>query len=248
VDKRTYFGGRTTARRARRAICVGAFVLASIASGPAAAESLFLTGAETSRDGGYIYGALLAPLPGSTLGNGFVQRYWAEWLRYEYVGGSNQVIEARAPGFEAALGYQKGHANGYFGTYAGIYHRNVSLSPDDSDSTVRGSQTRLRVQLEAEQRFASVWRVNGIASYVFVQEGYWLRARLLRAVRGPVLFGVEALAQGDPAYKGHQIGLVVTGFEPVPRLSLGFKLGARKIEGRSTGSYVGFELGKVFGK
>jgi hypothetical protein len=247
VDKRKHFGGRTAAR-VRRAACVGAVAVASLASGFAAAESLFLTGAETSRDGDYVYAAFLLPFPGSTLGNGFVQRYWAEWLRYEYVGGTNQVIEAKAPGFEAALGYQKGHENGYFGTYAGIYHRNVSLSPDDPNSTVRGSQTRLRVQVEAEQRFATAWRVNGIASYVFVQEGYWLRARLLRAVRGPVLFGIEGVAQGDPEYKGNQVGLVLTGFEPVPRLSLGFKLGAKKIEGRSTNAYVGFELGKVFGK
>lgn len=182
------------------------------------------------------------------MGNGFVHRYWAEWLRYEYVGGSNSVTEAKAPGLEAAIGYQKGHANGYFGTYAGIYHRNVSLSPDDPNSEVRGSQTRLRVQFEAEQRFATAWRANGIASYVFGQEGYWLRARLLRTVSGPLLFGVEGVAQGDPEYKGQQVGLVLTGFEPAPRLNLGFKLGAKKIQGSPTGAYLGFELGKVFGK
>ena len=190
----------------------------------------------------------MAPLPGSTLGNGFVQRYWAEYLTYEYVGGSDQDIEAKAPGVEAALGYQKGYETGYFGVYAGLYHRNVSLSPDDPNSSVRGSQTRLRVQLEVEQRFATAWRVNGIASYVFVQESYWTRARLLRAVRGPLLFGVEAVVQGDPEYKGNQVGLVLTGFQPVPGLDLGFKLGAKKIEGRSTVAYVGFELGKLFGK
>lgn len=178
-----------------------------------------------------------------------MQRYWVEWLRYEYTGGPlNQTIEAKAPGGEIALGYQKANPSGYYGFYAGGLYRDTSLSPDDPGSKARGSHLRLRVQAEGEHRFADAWVVNGIASYVFGQEAYWLRARLLRKVTGNLLAGVEGVQHGDPDYEGHQVGLVLTGFEPVPRLNLGFKLGIKKIEGRDSNLYVGIELARPFGK
>jgi hypothetical protein len=245
VDKKTPVGRRSGGHGARG--CLAA-LLAVCWTSTFAAESLFLAGGEGSRDGEYAYLAAIIPFPGSSLGGGLVQRYWAEWLSYEYVGFANQVIEARSPGFEAALGYQRGHSTGYYGAYAGVYYRNVSLSPDDPTAEVRGAQIHLRVQLEGEQQFASVWRVNGIASYVFGMEGYWVRARLLRSVRGPILAGVEGIVQGDPDYKGAAFGAVVTGFEPFPRWNIGFKVGAKKIEDRPTTAYVGIEVGKLFGK
>jgi hypothetical protein len=231
-------------------IARGLAVLALVcASATAWGESLFITGGEASKDGDYAFAAAIVPFPGSTLGNGFVQRYWAEWLRYEYVGGPlNQSIEAKAPGGEIALGYQKANPSGYFGFYAGGLYRDTSLSPDDPGSKARGGHLRLRVQAEGEHRFVDTWVVNGIASYVFGQEAYWLRARVLRKVTGNILAGVEGVQHGDPDYEGHQVGLVVTGFEPAPRLNLGFKIGIKKIEGRTSNAYIGLELARPFGK
>jgi hypothetical protein len=248
MDKTKYLGDPRNggARTARR---VTAAVLLAIASGAVSAESLFLAGGEMSKDGDYVYAAALLPFPGSTLGNGFVHRYWAEWLRYEYLGGpANQSIEAKAPGFEVALGYQKANPTGYFGLYAGGFYRDTELEPDDPSSKARGSHLRLRLQIEGEQRFQDTWVVNGIASYVLGQEGYWVRGRVLRKVSGPVLAGIEGVTQGDPDYQGNQVGLVVTGFEPLPRLNLGFKAGVKKIEGRSSNAYFGIELARTFGK
>jgi hypothetical protein len=247
MDKTKHFGDTRNggARAARR---IAAFLLA-IASTCASAEGLFLAGGETSKDGDYVYAAALLPFPGSTLGNGFVHRYWLEWLRYEYVGGpANQVIEAKAPGAEAALGYQKAGPNGYYGLYAGAFYRDTELTPDDPSSKARGSHLRLRLQVEGESRFENTWVLNGIAAYVFGQEGYWLRARVLRRVSGPIFAGLEGVTQGDPDYQGQQVGLVVTGFEPAPRLNLGFKAGVKKIEGRSSNAYFGIELAHTFGK
>jgi hypothetical protein len=234
-------GGARTARR------IAAFLLA-IASTCASADGLFLAGGEMSKDGDYAYAAALLPFPGSTLGNGFVHRYWAEWLRYEYIGGANQSIEAKAPGAEIALGYQKGGPTGYFGMYAGAFWRDTELTPDDPTSKARGSHLRLRLQVEGESRFQEAWVVNGIAAYVMGQDAYWMRARLLRRVSGPIHVGIEGVTQGDPDYEGQQVGLVVTGFEPAPRFNLGFKLGVKKIEGRSSNGYVGIELARSFGK
>jgi hypothetical protein len=244
MDKKEYFANYS-ARRA--AVCLAALLFAGLLNSARAVESLFLAGAEASADSQYAFIAAIIPFPGSGLGNGWVQRYWLEWLTYEYES-HDRVIEAESPGAEAALGYQKSHAGGYYGAYAGIYYRDIELSPDDPTANTRGSQTRFRAQAEAEQAIAVAWRVNGIVSYVFVQESYWGRARLLRTLKGPLSAGVEFIAHGDPDYKAKQVGLVLTGFEPAPRLNLGFKIGASKIEDRSTEVYVGFELGRAFGK
>lgn len=245
MDKKTLDGGRI--RQRRRAGRVAALLLACAASSVASADSLFLAGAETSDDGDYVFLAAMAPFRGSTLGNGFVQRYWIEWLRYTYVGGNDRVIEAKSPGLEAAVGYQGSHANGYYGAYAGLYYRDVDLRPDDPAAEVRGKQTRLRLQVEGEQRFAESWRVNAIASYVLGQDAYWVRGRLLRSVKGPLLAGLEAVVHGDPDYKGRQFGVVLTGMQIAPGTSVGVKLGSTKIEGRDSEPYIGIEFGRAFG-
>ena len=233
---------------ARAARCIATLLLVT-ASATASAEGLALAGGEASKDSSYAYAAALLPFPGSTLGNGFVHRYWVEWLRYEYLGGPlNEVIEAKAPGAEFALGYQKANPSGYFGLYAGALYRDTELTPDDPSSRARGSHVRLRLQVEGEHRFQDTWVLNGIASYVLGQEGYWLRGRVLRKVSGPVLAGIEGVTQGDPDYEGWAVGAVVTGFEPAPRLNLGFKAGVKKIEGRSSNLYLGVELARTFGK
>ena len=62
---------------------------------------LTLAGAEYGGDNGYYYADLLAPFPGSDLGNGFVQQYWLNWLRYEY-DNSNRTVTAKALGEDIA--------------------------------------------------------------------------------------------------------------------------------------------------
>ena len=45
------------------------------------------------------------PLPGSTLGKGWVQRYWLDSYTYSYASGPGR-IDADVWGVEAMLGYQ----------------------------------------------------------------------------------------------------------------------------------------------
>ena len=112
---------------------------------------LALAGAEYGGDNGYYYAGLLAPLPGSDLGNGFVQRYWVDWLRYEYDNG-NRTITAKAPGAAAALGYARSTGQGSFSVYAGPVYRHTELSPDDRNSDVRGAQWGMNLSLQGEHR------------------------------------------------------------------------------------------------
>ena len=137
-------------------------------------DKLALAGAEYGGDNAYYYAGLLAPFPGSNLGNGFVQRYWVDWLRYEY-DNSSQTITAKAPGVAVALGYSRSAASGSISVYAGPVYRNTNLSPDDPESDVRGAQWGVNLSLQAESRFDERWRANGIASYTTGTASYWTR-------------------------------------------------------------------------
>jgi hypothetical protein len=236
----------STSRPVRNAACSLSVFLLIWGLSSARAENLLLGGAEASSDTQYAFLAAIVPFPGNDLGNGFVQRYWLEGLQYEYES-NDRVIEAEADGVEAAVGYQKSHAGGYVAAWLGLYYKDTDLSPDDPTARVRGAQLRARTQLEADQKLGSLWRTNAIASYVWVQEAYWGRLRLLRNVRGQIWAGIEGVAHGDPDYKGKQVALVLTGLEPAPRTSLGVKVGGTRIEGRSTELVIGFELARPFG-
>jgi hypothetical protein len=210
-----------------------------------AADSIALGGAEAGSDNSYLYAGVVRPLQGSTLGNGAVQRYWVDRTTYTYDGG-NGKIDAEAWGVEAALGYQGAHDQTWWGTYAALVYRDTHLSPDDPSSRARGGNLRAKVQVEGETPLSASWRINGNASYVFGQQNYWVRGRLLYRLSGTLSTGPEVLTQGDPDYKISQVGWVVTGLRPTPDLDLALKLGAKKPRGEATQGYVGIELSHPF--
>lgn len=206
---------------------------------------LALAGAEYGGDNGYYYAGLLAPLPGSDLGNGFVQRYWVDWLRYEYDNG-NRTITAKAPGAAAALGYARSTGQGSFSVYAGPVYRHTELSPDDRNSDVRGAQWGMNLSLQGEHRLGQRWRTNGIASYTTGTASYWTRGRLTRLMNSRHEYGMEAIFHGNDDYTAWQAGLVALGFQPAPHTTLGFKAGARKTSGEDPSGYIGIELARDF--
>ncbi|MDE2089420.1 MAG: glycosyltransferase [Gammaproteobacteria bacterium] len=211
------------------------------------AEGLWLGGVQVGGQGSaYVYTGLLAPLPGSTLSQGFVQRYWIDGVRYRYSGAPG-TIQATAPGAEVALGYTHATAQGYYGLYLGVGYRDTRLSPDDPSASVRGGQWSLDPQVQVEQALAPDWKVNGIASYAFGPQSYWLRGRLLRAAWGRHWFGPELIVEGNKDYHALQVGLVSLGWEPAPKLQLGVAAGVR-IPQRplSDTAYVGVELSRAF--
>jgi hypothetical protein len=206
---------------------------------------LALAGAEYGGDNAYYYAGLLVPFPGSDLGNGFVQRYWVDWLRYEYDNG-NETITAKAPGAAVALGYSRSVEAGSFGVYAGPVYRDTGLSPDDRDSDVRGGQWGVNLSLQGERRLNERWRANGIASYTTGTASYWTRGRLTRKFHNHHEIGMEAIAHGNDDYTAWQAGLVALGFQPAPHTSLGLKAGTRKTSGEDYSGYIGIELARDF--
>jgi hypothetical protein len=206
---------------------------------------LVLAGAEYGGDNGYYYAGVLAPFPGSNLGNGWVQRYWVDWLRYEYDDG-NRTITAKAPGAAVALGYARSAVPGSFSVCAGPVYRHTDLSPDDRNSDLRGAQWGMNLSLQGDRHLDEHWRANGIASYTTGTASYWTRGRLTRMVDSRHELGVEAIFHGNDDYTAWQTGLVVLGFQPAPRTSLGFKAGARKTSGEDLSGYIGIELARDF--
>ena len=185
------------------------------------------------------------PFSGSDLGNGFVQRYWLDWLQYEYDDGT-RTIKARAPGASVALGYGRAVTEGSWSIYMGPVWRDTDLSPDDKGSDVRGSQWGANISLQGDRRLGKDWRANGIASFTTGTDAYWTRGRLTRKLQSGHAVGVEAIFHGNDDYAAWQAGVVMLDIRLTPGASLGLKGGARKTDGEDLGAYLGIELAKSF--
>jgi len=212
-----------------------------------AGEILALAGAEGGAgdtENYYTYAGLVAPLFGDHLGNGLVQRYWADFLGYSY--DSLQEIDAQGVGLEGALGYQISGKAGWAALYAGLRYNNVWLSPEDPFNRNQGENWWVKTQLEGELNLAERWKLGGIANYIFKAEAYWLRARLLRGLEGGLSTGPELIHMGDPFYKAWQVGWALTGFKPWEKSELGFKVGVRVTEGAGVNGLIGLEFAHLF--
>lgn len=220
-------------------------VLLGLSGQSAAADRLALAGAEYGDENAYFYAGLLAPFTGSDLGNGFVQRYWLDWLQYEYDNGT-RTIKARAPGASMALGYGKASAAGSWSVYMGPVWRDTDLSPDDKSSDVRGSQWGANISLQGEHRLGEDWLVNGIAGFTTGTDSYWTRGRLTRKLISGRAIGVEAVFHGNDDYAAWQAGVVMLDIRLGPGTSLGLKGGARKIDDEAIGAYLGIEFARSF--
>lgn len=209
--------------------------------------SLLLGGAEAGGQGTrYSYLGLLAPLSGTTLRPGFVQRYWLDWAQYRYAVGSAAVY-AQAPGLEAALGYTGLAGSASYGAYLGVGYRDTRLTPNLEGAGTRGAQWSLDPQVQVEIPIARQWKLNTIASYALGPDSYWARVRVLRSWAGGHEVGPELVLEGDRDYRAAQVGIATLGWLPLPGLSLGFSAGVRLPQGglASTG-YLAAELSRSF--
>jgi hypothetical protein len=214
-----------------------------------AREWLGLTGVEMAEQGSaYAFAGAIVPFGGdAVLGQGWVQRYWMDWVEYRFDSEGEQV-RARAPGFSASLGYQNSDGTGSWAAYIGAGYRDTDLTPDRPNAEVRDAQSALLLLAETDRRFAGTWRFVGAVQYTAGPDSYWSRAKFLRkSSSAPFWLGVEMVFQGDPDYKAHKLGLVLDEWPVTSRVSLNFKLGAVKTRSLDTDAYAGIELVGVFG-
>lgn len=234
--------------RLSKAILIALILILSAAPpGALAGDKLVLAGAEGGAgdtENYYTYVGLVAPLTGDHLGNGFVQRYWVDFLGYSYE--TNRQIDAQAVGLEAALGYQESGKAGWGAAYLGLRYNNTNLSPDDPANRTEGEHLWVKTQLEGELKLAETWKLGGIASYIFSAESFWLRTRLLHPLEQGLSTGPEVVFMGDPNYRAWQFGWVVTGFKPWQDVEIGLKAGVRITDGSAVNGLIGIELARMF--
>jgi hypothetical protein len=214
-----------------------------------AREWLGLTGLESgSRHDTYAFVGAVAPLaPDATLGKGWVQRYWLDWLEYRFDSNSEEV-RARAPGASAMLGYQASDPLGFVAAYAGLGYRNTKLKPDQPDAETRGGQTALQLLGEVDHRITSDCRLTGAVQLSLGPDSYWTRIKFLNKPSTVAFWhGVEVVFQGDPDYRTFKAGFVLDEWGVGRGLAANFKLGASRTKGLKTGAYAGIELVGSFG-
>ncbi|OOG28113.1 hypothetical protein B1C78_02005 [Thioalkalivibrio denitrificans] len=211
------------------------------ASAASAQERLWLAGTELAPGSSYSYAGLLMPAFGGHLGEGFIQRYWVDYLTYRY-DSDGRRIEAEGLGAEAALGYVTPVGSGQLSTTMGILYRDTTLSPDDPDSAARGAQWRLRAQVEYNQPVSESAELGLLGSYVFGQRGYWTRARLGMDVGPGLRAGPELILQGDPDYRAVQYGAFLAGLQLSSTVQAGIRAGIREQRDESRRGYVGVEF------
>lgn len=228
----------------RKILFLGVYFLANPVL---AAESLAIAGAEVSGHRN-AYGQLgvITPLPGNTLGDGFVARGVVSGVTYQYEGAPG-TVDGDALGGELMLGYQQSGAPGWWAFYTGPVVRYTELSPNDPGSDADGTQAGWGVQGEAERFVTDDFKVNFGASYALMENNpFWTRIRLLYRIERNIFAGSEGTYQGDRDYRAWSAGAVVTGIPLTDKADLGFKAGVRKTEDLSLSPYGGVELGWRF--
>jgi cellulose biosynthesis protein BcsS len=200
-------------------------------------ERLWLAGGEAYRDGYYGYLSALVPVPGSER---WFQRYWLDTNAYRYDSEGTRT-EARVRGAEAMLGYQRETGARSGAISLGVRFSDTRLSPDDPESEQRGRKFWPKAQAEGEVALTPSWRAIGIAAYTFGLDGYWTRARVLRALDDDRFLGPELVAQGEPSYHATRAGVVLGGLQLLPKTFLTVTAGWRWQSGANS-PYGGIEL------
>lgn len=222
-------------------------LVACVLALPAKAQTgVALAGIEGANDTHSAYLGTVLPLRRSTLGKGWVQRYWLDYTAYRYEKLPGQDIDARVAGAEAALGYQDSSERGWWSAYLGGRYSNTRLSPDDLSNEDRGGDFSAKLQFEGETVLSSQWRLNGIASHVVGHSSYWARLRAQTTLGGHLLIGPELVAQGDPLYQLFKLGAYLGGIRVGGDAALTVKLGVSKLDSDSARAYAGIEWYKPY--
>lgn len=215
---------------------------ACVAALPAEAQTgIALAGVEAGNNTASAYLGTVLPIPGSSLGKGWVQRYWLDYTAYPYEKAPGEEIDAEVAAFEAALGYQGSSATGWWAVYLGAQYSDTQLSPDDPSNDEQGSDFNAKLQIEGETQLSRDWRINGIASHLVGESSFWTRVRLQTALDNRLLIGPELIAQGDPNYRLIKFGVFVGNIELGRDVAMTVKLGASKLDSGSTAAYGGVE-------
>jgi hypothetical protein len=220
----------------RALICCGL-----LAAGPVrAADSLLLTGAESSNIGDYAYVGVLMPLGNGDLGNGWVMRHWLDRVTYHYASGA-RTVDAQSYGYAPAIGYQTPLGRSHIGIAGALRVGNTHLSPDDPSNADHGTRARFSIQAEMTTPFGKSVESQLIAQGQFGNGGYYARERLLIRGFGHYIAGPELVVKGSHEYSAWQAGLTFGGIS-LGRATILLRGGASGQSSHITEPYGGAEI------
>ena len=222
---------------------VGFFLTCVLALSASAhsANSLMLSGIESSRFGSYSYVGAITPLGDGSLGDGWIMRQWLDRLTYQYRTGASDV-RAEGYGYAPALGRQLPLGNTHVGMYGAVRIAHTSLDPDDHTNRDRGTRARFSIQADA------LTSVGGWAQNQFLGQaeagngGYFVRDRFL--FRGPFRcsLGPEVAVKGNNEYAARQYGVVLGGLRLGTNVGLVLRGGVSDQRGQVTVGYGSIEV------
>ncbi len=237
--------GRRTGPRLSPALIGGLVGAVALALAPIArADWMLFGGAEKVFDGEYA--AMTALLPFSEqLGRGFVHRYGASYIRYEYPEGDD-TVQGETRAIAASLGYQVPVTDGWFGIYTGAAYRDTTFDPRQPDNRQEGRRVVPTVDIDGGLLAANRWLFAGVASYTPGDRAYWTRARALRRVSARIFVGPEIVAHGDRDYDARQTGLAAQFNRVIGPFDIVLKAGGKRIRNGDSGAYGGIEVLRHF--
>lgn len=236
--------GARNRQRVRRVLASVCAALALWGASPAAADWMWLGGGEGVFDGAYAYTVGIFPFDGE-LGSGFVHRYRADYIRYEYPVNDHEV-EAEGWSVGVALGYQVPITNGWLSMYVSGNYRDTRFSPRQPDSPLAGRRFVPGLEADGGRLFGDRWLTALTVSYLPEDEAYWTRARVLRRTTAQTFLGPEVVAHGDQEYDARQIGLALQLNQVFGRFDVVIKGGGKEIRDGDSGGYGGIELLRHF--
>jgi Cellulose biosynthesis protein BcsS len=162
--------------------------------------------------------------------NGVLLRGLVYYGEYEYdtTAVAQGKVDGKATGAELGAGYQWVSPSNRFSLYASVDHQDHHLSPNDTRNSVRGADTGVAIQAEAET-LGTPWYGGFIGKYSTANDSYWVRGRL-GYVFGNMAIGPEAILAGNKEYDENRLGLFLNSAVS-KATTLSFSAGGRKAEG-----------------
>lgn len=209
-----------------------------------------LYGIDATDDSRYIYGGLIKPFGANSSldGEGWRARLWLYDLNYDYERYFNQRdIDADANGLEIGVGKQWVSGKTKSSLFISLAYRDTDTSPEDTESSIEGGDTGLKVQGEITSQVSEKWMLQAMGSYTGGDDfdDTWVRLRAGYDM-GTVTIGPEITGLDGPDFNASRVGIFVDGFKLGSSTSLGFSVGTHDGSRNNSTGYFNVGLSTRF--
>ncbi len=170
-------------------------------------STVTFSGSDWSKDASYFYSGVILALNRDLGRDGIVLRGFAGVPMYEYsnTAVTGGVVDGDGIQGDLMVGYLWHRQHVTVGAYVGIDYQDYDLTPDDPNSSVRGSEVGFKVAGDLSSAYGSpfYWNLHGAYSTAF--DSYWTRARMGYNT-GRFIIGPEVVAMGNDGFDAQRVG------------------------------------------